>query len=109
MGLAVAVSGCVSTAGRKLDPAEIRTIKPGVTTKAQVRAMFGAPMQLQVQPNGTEMWQYIYGAGSYLPGSSNGQSVAVVFKGNVVSMCQAGTVEQVGGAFHTVSVPCDRM
>lgn len=105
----VAVGGCVATAGREMDPADIRTIKAGVTTKDQIRAMFGEPQHRNIQPDGTEVWQYGYGTGGWLPMSMTGQSVGIIFKANVVNMCQTGAVKYVGGLPQTLSVPCDRM
>ena len=53
--------GCSSTtSGNKIDRDRLTDIKKGVTTRAEVEAMFGPPASLSIAPDGKRMafWQY---------------------------------------------------
>jgi outer membrane protein assembly factor BamE (lipoprotein component of BamABCDE complex) len=61
--LMIGVGGCVGTEGGErqiTDPGKISQIEKGVSTKASIRAAFGAPEGTSFEANGNEIWTYSY-------------------------------------------------
>jgi hypothetical protein len=57
---AVVIAGCATGPGKAVvDKDTMATLKPGVTTIADVEAKFGPPFQESKQPDGTDKLQYI--------------------------------------------------
>jgi outer membrane protein assembly factor BamE (lipoprotein component of BamABCDE complex) len=56
---ALVFAGCVTTGGKVVDKQALDTLKPGVTTIAQVETAFGPPFQETKEPDGTDQLQYI--------------------------------------------------
>ena len=61
--LAIAMSGCASRLGRNFDDAHVPQIKPGETTKAEIRSRFGPPA-LVSRAGEEDTWTYAYYEGS---------------------------------------------
>jgi outer membrane protein assembly factor BamE (lipoprotein component of BamABCDE complex) len=51
--------GC-ATSGRKIDQTAVERIQKGVSTKADVRSLIGAPDQVTKTSAGNEVWSYHY-------------------------------------------------
>ena len=47
--------------GRPIDQQSIAELKPGVTTKDEVRAKLGKPLSITENEKGEAMWAYTYG------------------------------------------------
>jgi outer membrane protein assembly factor BamE (lipoprotein component of BamABCDE complex) len=58
--LATALSACATKLGRNFDDAYAQQIKPGETTKAQVREKLGRPAGLLRMSGDEEIWTYAY-------------------------------------------------
>jgi hypothetical protein len=56
---AVVLAGCASVGGKVVDNQALSTLKPGVTTIADVKTEFGQPFQETKEPDGTDQLQYI--------------------------------------------------
>lgn len=59
VGIALAIAGCASV-GRKIDQDAVSKIQKGVSTKADVRGLIGAPDHLTRDGDGNETWTYTY-------------------------------------------------
>ncbi|MSQ72194.1 MAG: outer membrane protein assembly factor BamE [Betaproteobacteria bacterium] len=57
--LAIALAGCASRLGQDFDDALVQQIKPGETTKAEVRAKLGRPA-LVSRVGDDDVWTYAY-------------------------------------------------
>ncbi|XIH30711.1 hypothetical protein C1N72_22995 (plasmid) [Pantoea ananatis] len=59
-GLVFALAACSSSVGRNVDTATVQKIRPGLTTRADLIAMFGPPDTESPYPNGQQllMWKY---------------------------------------------------
>ena len=55
--LAALLLAACATAGREFPESEVRNIRIGQTTQAQIRSMFGAPWRTGLE-NGNETWTY---------------------------------------------------
>jgi outer membrane protein assembly factor BamE (lipoprotein component of BamABCDE complex) len=71
--LAAALSACATKLGRDFDVAYAQQIKPGETTKTEVREKLGGPAGLLRTSEDEEIWTYAYyegrGAWGYMFGS----------------------------------------
>jgi outer membrane protein assembly factor BamE (lipoprotein component of BamABCDE complex) len=71
--LAAALSACATKLGRNFDEAYAQQIKPGETTKTEVREKLGRPAGLLRTSGDEEIWTYAYyegrGALGYMFGS----------------------------------------
>ncbi|GGA01247.1 hypothetical protein [Dyella caseinilytica] len=56
---ALVFAGCATTGVKVVDKQALDTLKPGVTTIADVKATFGPPFQETKEPDGTDQMQYI--------------------------------------------------
>jgi len=56
---AVVLAGCATAGGKIVDAHALSSLKPGVTTIADVKAEFGEPFQESKEPDGTDQLQYI--------------------------------------------------
>jgi hypothetical protein len=56
---AVVLAGCATTGAKVVDNQALSTLKPGVTTIADVKTEFGQPFQETKEPDGTDQLQYI--------------------------------------------------
>jgi outer membrane protein assembly factor BamE (lipoprotein component of BamABCDE complex) len=56
---AVVFAGCATTSHKVVDSDALSTLKPGVTTIAEVEASFGQPFQETKEPDGTDQLQYV--------------------------------------------------
>jgi hypothetical protein len=56
---AVVLAGCATTGAKVVDSQTLSTLKPGVTTIADVKTEFGQPFQETKEPDGTDQLQYI--------------------------------------------------
>lgn len=52
IALAIALSGCATSSGVKIDQDQLGGIKVGVTTEAEVRQKLGAPTSILSMPDG---------------------------------------------------------
>jgi outer membrane protein assembly factor BamE (lipoprotein component of BamABCDE complex) len=84
MGLILLASACHSV-GPDLTMGEIAQIRAGVTRKAEVERMLGAPSTREVMPGGEEMWQYVSLRTGVI--SSSAGTAEIYFRGDVVSRC----------------------
>lgn len=66
--LALTLAGC-ATSGRKIDQTAAAQIQQGVTTKAEVRQLLGAPDSIIQTGDGAEWWTYSYTRASSRPSS----------------------------------------
>jgi hypothetical protein len=89
VGLILLTSAC-SNLGPDLDSGPIMQINAGVTRKAEVERLLGAPSNRQVMPNGEESWTYVF-LRTGLISSSEG-SAEIYFRGDIVSHCQINHV-----------------
>lgn len=110
------VVGCASTSGSPIAIEDVRSIKVGSTTKADIMRMFGSPNTRQGTPDGRETWVYSYASTKTFmltPSDTSGASVGVTFNGNVVSSCQYTTMNWSLGFARSnnnqTSLPCDRI
>jgi hypothetical protein len=55
----VVLAGCATTGAKVVDSQTLSTLKPGVTTIADVKTEFGQPFQETKEPDGTDQLQYI--------------------------------------------------
>ena len=110
------VVGCASY-GNKIEVSKLDQIKKGVTTRAEVEALFGLPMNTSLLGDGRRMMLYNYHesqvkgqtfipyAGAFMGGSrSRNQSLQIVLsKDNVVQDFEFNdtTGDTAGGAFNT--------
>jgi outer membrane protein assembly factor BamE (lipoprotein component of BamABCDE complex) len=74
--LAISLAGCASV-GRNFPSSPVERIEKGVSTKKDVRQMFGEPFRTGVD-NGFESWTYVYNRWS-LFGSTRSKDLYVVF------------------------------
>ena len=96
--LAITLSACATRMGRDFDDAYARQIKPGETTKAEIRSRLGRPVQVS-QAGEEDMWTYAYYEGSGMsfevrkwfgqidPNNPRGEQqkrLVVTFKGDTV-------------------------
>jgi outer membrane protein assembly factor BamE (lipoprotein component of BamABCDE complex) len=65
---------------------EARQIKVGVTDKATVQSILGAPTARSMAPTGEEQWVYYQTQGNLLTGV-NAQNAQIWFRNDVVSRC----------------------
>jgi outer membrane protein assembly factor BamE (lipoprotein component of BamABCDE complex) len=56
---AMVFAGCATTSVKVVDKQALDTLKPGVTTIAQVEATYGPPFQETKEPDGTDQLQYV--------------------------------------------------
>jgi hypothetical protein len=94
--MALSLSACASTVGRKFDTGYVAHIERGKTTRTEIREHLGAPERtINSGDPGAETWIYQYlDAGSYMARAvqqftlktpaSSAQSITVTFSGNVV-------------------------
>ena len=97
--LFVAIAGCTTKLGRNFDDAYAQSIKPGATTKAEVREKLGLP-PLVSRKGDEETWTYAYYQGRGVAGgifdmlgftdaAAQGQGrqkrLTVTFKGDTVT------------------------
>jgi len=57
LALAALLLAACATAGREYPESEVRNIRIGQTTQAQIRSMFGSPWRTGLE-NGHETWTY---------------------------------------------------
>lgn len=96
--LAIALSACATKLGRNFDDVYAQQIKPGETTKAEVRQKLGGPVLLS-RSGDEETWTYAYYVGRNLAledfnlfrevdpetqGQGSQKRLVVTFKGDVV-------------------------
>jgi outer membrane protein assembly factor BamE (lipoprotein component of BamABCDE complex) len=96
--LAIALSACATKLGRNFDDVYAQQIKPGETTKEEVRTKLGRPAILS-KSGDEETWTYAYYVGRYLgfdiqdmfggvdpetQGQGSQKRLVVTFKGDVV-------------------------
>lgn len=67
--LAVTLAACATKLGRDFDDAYARQIKPGETTKSQIREKLGQPAGLLRTSGDEEVWTYAYYQGRGALGS----------------------------------------
>jgi outer membrane protein assembly factor BamE (lipoprotein component of BamABCDE complex) len=97
--LAVALAGCATKMGRNFDDAYAQQIKPGQTTKTEVREKLGKP-PLVSKKGDEETWTYAYYQGrgvgggildffgftdASLQGQGRQKRLTVTFKGDTVA------------------------
>lgn len=56
---ALVLAGCASAPGKVVDKDSMSSLKPGVTTIADVEATFGQPFNETKEPDGTDQLQYM--------------------------------------------------
>lgn len=56
---ALVLAGCASAPGKVVDKDSMASLKPGVTTIADVEAKFGQPFHETKEPDGTDQLQYL--------------------------------------------------
>ncbi len=97
--LAIALSACATKLGRNFDDVYAQQIKPGETSKAEVRTKLGTPVLLS-RSGDEETWTYAYYTGRNLAfddvfnvfstvdpetqGQGSQKRLIVTFKGDVV-------------------------
>jgi outer membrane protein assembly factor BamE (lipoprotein component of BamABCDE complex) len=96
--LAIALSACATKLGRNFDDVYAQQIKPGETTKEEVRTKLGRPVLLSRSAD-EEIWTYAYFTGRNLAfdfadlfggvdpetqGQGSQKRLIVTFKGDVV-------------------------
>ena len=59
----ILLAGC-SSVGNKIDMTQVTNIKKGVTTRAEMERMFGAPMTVSLMPDGRTMAMWFYSKAS---------------------------------------------
>lgn len=69
---AIVLSACATTSGKKVDQDYVASLKPGVTTIADVEAVLGKPITVNRNPDGTTTLTYGYAstktsAAAYIP------------------------------------------
>lgn len=58
---ATVITGCGVARGPRIDETVVGAIQPGITTEAQIRASFGEPVAIHIQPRtGTKVLTYHY-------------------------------------------------
>lgn len=97
--LAVFLVGCSSVGNEQIKTESQETIEDklisGVTTKQQVKELFGDPMDATFHPDGSEMWKYvftktscnfscyfIYTAWAYRSSSGTAKTLTILFNDN---------------------------
>lgn len=73
--------------GRKIDPAKVKQMQPGVTKVATVEELFGKPDKIEKLPTGEEMYVYGYEVKNphwWTVDQVNKQRLEVVLKNGVV-------------------------
>jgi hypothetical protein len=70
--LLLAAGGCADGGG---DPSTAARFKPGVTTRAEAVAQFGAPSSIFRHADGTTTLTWARGAGLFNPGETRGLSI----------------------------------
>lgn len=114
LALGACASGGNETIKNETAASVDQKIKDGVTTKEQVRALFGDPMQSSFTDSGHEQWQYTFDnsssdATNFIPlygDLHQGQhgttkNLTVIFNGNVVwhHAMMTSAVKASGGLF----------
>lgn len=56
----VALSGCATSYGQKIEADRVAQIQKGVTTRAQIIEWFGQPMQTVMMPDGGRTMYFVY-------------------------------------------------
>lgn len=101
VGLPLFVTACANLGNKSIENATYVSvdakIKDGVTTKEQVRAIFGDPARVFFTGGGFEEWQYVFTkthmyATNYIPivnlfrsgGKGYKKTLTIIFNGNVV-------------------------
>lgn len=74
--LTLPLTGCV-TSGSKFTMAEVQSLQPGVSTKAEAIALLGPPTSVSVMGDGSELLQWMYTEVVYIAGE--GRHVAILF------------------------------
>src|SRR5262245_6478208 len=65
--LAITLGACATTSGRNFDDAYAQEIKPGVTTKADIRSRLGRPILVHAtDDHAHDTWTYAYYTGGGL-------------------------------------------
>jgi outer membrane protein assembly factor BamE (lipoprotein component of BamABCDE complex) len=105
--LVVALGGCASAGNDRVKAETMGTVgskvTKGVTTKDQVRALYGEPGSVSLTDGGSEVWHYAYAhatatAASYIPivgifaGGSNVEKNELVFIFDKTNIVQNYTV-----------------
>jgi outer membrane protein assembly factor BamE (lipoprotein component of BamABCDE complex) len=95
--LATTLGACATKLGRDFDDAYAQQIKPGVTTKAEIRGRLGAPAQVQATADHDhDTWTYGYYSGGGLfrnwwtfdpinPMGAQQKRLVITFKGDTVT------------------------
>ncbi|MFJ6023557.1 hypothetical protein ACIQC9_03010 [Brevundimonas sp. NPDC092305] len=76
VALAQPLAGCM-TSGPRFTMAEVRTLKPGVTTKAEAIALLGEPSARSAMADGSELLQWMFTEAIYI--AAEGRHVAILF------------------------------
>ena len=90
--LAIMLSACATEMGKNFNDAYARDIKPGQTTKAEIRSNLGRPASV-IRGSDVDTWTYSYYKGGsfanwFQSDPTSGQqqkSLVVTFKGDVVA------------------------
>jgi outer membrane protein assembly factor BamE (lipoprotein component of BamABCDE complex) len=87
--LATTLGACATTqSGRDFDDAYAQQIKPGVTTKAEIRARLGRPPLVQAtDDHDNDIWTYAYYKASWWrfdPMKAQQKRLVITFKGDSV-------------------------
>lgn len=96
MVIAIFVAGCMSHQyGTKIDSNKVSQIKKGVTTKAEVEALLGAPSHAGITGDGRRMMTYSYtessSQASFIPfGGASGKSRTQTLQ---IMISKSGVVE----------------
>lgn len=107
--LVLLVSACVSAHGDKRisDKQTALQIKPGTSTKADVKQLVGEPMEVEFTDTGDEIWKYVYSKAkirgtSFIPfvgllvGGADTETNTITVRFN-----KEGTVKRVGSGHTT--------
>ena len=97
------LEGCATTGSSHIvDDSKIGQIQKGVSTKEDVRSLFGDPTKVEFTDAGFEVWEYIYSksqtrATSFLPylGAAVGGSDSITHT-LTIQFTEEGTVRNIG-------------
>lgn len=94
--LLLVVAGCVGMGGQygvKIDQSKVAEIKKGVTTKAEVEALLGAPQMVSMIGDGRRMMSYSYSDSSVHATATSYIPVVGMFTGGATGNTRTQTLQ----------------
>ena len=75
------LSGCAMTLGSRFDESRVGEIESGVTTKDQIKELFGPPESVGLK-DGRPLWTYLFAQIPILGGTAKGTVLSIEFDEN---------------------------